>query len=160
MPIPAIHAGLCFMYVNYIYQEKIKKNSFMTKEREEQEMNLQGRSFLKLLDFTPEEILYLIELSAELKEKKKKGIAHGELAGKNIALIFEKTSTRERVLAPTRKGASRPSTEIQFRSSTRASRVSRALSGPTVTVLAAMSFPQTYTGSPIERPSPFRWPRV
>ena len=96
MPIPAIHAGLCFMYVNYIYQEKIKKNSFMTKEREEQEMNLQGRSFLKLLDFTPEEILYLIELSAELKEKKKKGIAHGELAGKNIALIFEKTSTRTR----------------------------------------------------------------
>ncbi len=60
-------------------------------------MNLQGRSFLKLIDYTPEEILYLIDLSAEMKEKKKKGIAHNnELAGKNIALIFEKTSTRTR----------------------------------------------------------------
>lgn len=59
-------------------------------------MNLQGRHFLKLLDFTPEEIQYLIRLSAELKEKKKKGIAHQELTGKNIALIFEKTSTRTR----------------------------------------------------------------
>lgn len=59
-------------------------------------MNLQGRDFLKLLDYTPEEILYLIDLSAELKEKKKKGILHDELRGKNIALIFEKTSTRTR----------------------------------------------------------------
>lgn len=59
-------------------------------------MNLQGRDFLKLLDYTPEEILYLIDLSAELKEKKKKGIPHDELRGKNIALIFEKTSTRTR----------------------------------------------------------------
>ncbi len=59
-------------------------------------MNLQGRNFLKLLDFTPEEILYLIDLSAELKEKKKKGIVHNELTGRNIALIFEKTSTRTR----------------------------------------------------------------
>ncbi|MDE6970982.1 MAG: ornithine carbamoyltransferase [Eubacterium sp.] len=59
-------------------------------------MNLQGRHFLKLLDYTPEEILYLIDLSAELKEKKKKGVIHQELSGKNIALIFEKTSTRTR----------------------------------------------------------------
>ena len=59
-------------------------------------MNLQGRNFLKLLDFSPEEIMYLIDLSAELKEKKKKGIAHRDLEGKNIALIFEKTSTRTR----------------------------------------------------------------
>lgn len=59
-------------------------------------MNLQGRHFLKLLDYAPEEILYFIDLSAELKEKKKKGIVHNELAGKNIALIFEKTSTRTR----------------------------------------------------------------
>lgn len=59
-------------------------------------MNLKGRNFLKLLDFTPEEITYLIDLSAELKEKKKKGICHDVLAGKNIALIFEKTSTRTR----------------------------------------------------------------
>lgn len=59
-------------------------------------MDLKGRSFLKLKDFTPEEITYLIDLSAELKEKKKKGIPHDELKGKNIALIFEKTSTRTR----------------------------------------------------------------
>ena len=59
-------------------------------------MNLQGRDFLKLLEYTPEEILYLIDLAAELKEKKKNGIPHDELRGKNIALIFEKTSTRTR----------------------------------------------------------------
>lgn len=59
-------------------------------------MNLKGRHFLKLKDYTPEEITYLIDLSAELKDKKKKGIAHDELKGKNIALIFEKTSTRTR----------------------------------------------------------------
>ena len=59
-------------------------------------MNLKGRNFLKLMDYTPEEITYLIELSAELKEKKKKGIRHDDLVGKNIALIFEKTSTRTR----------------------------------------------------------------
>ena len=59
-------------------------------------MNLSGRNFLKLLDYSPEEIRYLIDLSKELKDKKKKGIAHDELKGKNIALIFEKTSTRTR----------------------------------------------------------------
>ncbi|MCR5677312.1 MAG: ornithine carbamoyltransferase [Agathobacter sp.] len=59
-------------------------------------MNLKGKNFLKLLDFTPEEITGLIDLSADLKAKKKNGIAHDELKGKNIALIFEKTSTRTR----------------------------------------------------------------
>ena len=59
-------------------------------------MNLKGKSFLKLLDYSPEEILYLIDLASELKEKKKKGIPHTMCAGKNIALIFEKTSTRTR----------------------------------------------------------------
>ena len=59
-------------------------------------MNLKGRNFLKLMDFTPEEILYLIDLSAELKKEKKQGIVHDSLVGKNIALIFEKTSTRTR----------------------------------------------------------------
>ena len=59
-------------------------------------MNLKGRDFLKLLDFTPEEIGGLIDLAAELKDKKKKGIPHAECCGKNIALIFEKTSTRTR----------------------------------------------------------------
>lgn len=57
---------------------------------------LYGKDFLKLLDFSSEEIMGLIDLSAELKEKKKKGIAHDELRGKNIVLIFEKTSTRTR----------------------------------------------------------------
>ena len=59
-------------------------------------MNLKGRDFLKLLDFTPAEIEYLIDLSAELKSKKKNGIPHKMCEGKNIALIFEKTSTRTR----------------------------------------------------------------
>ena len=59
-------------------------------------MNLKGRDFLKLLDFTPEEIEYLLDLSAELKSKKKNGIPHKMCEGKNIALIFEKTSTRTR----------------------------------------------------------------
>ena len=59
-------------------------------------MTLKGRNFLKLMDYTPEEINYLIDLSAELKEKKHQGIMHDSLVGKNIALIFEKTSTRTR----------------------------------------------------------------
>lgn len=60
-------------------------------------MNLKGRNFLKLLDFTPEEILYLVDLAADLKDKKKKGILTTDMhQGKNVALIFEKTSTRTR----------------------------------------------------------------
>lgn len=59
-------------------------------------MTLKGRNFLKLMDYTPDEIRYLIDLSAELKSQKKQGIRHDTLAGKNIALIFEKTSTRTR----------------------------------------------------------------
>lgn len=59
-------------------------------------MNLKGRSFLTLKDFTPAEIEYLIDLSAELKAKKKQGITGDSLKGKNIALIFEKPSTRTR----------------------------------------------------------------
>ena len=60
-------------------------------------MDLKGRSFLKLLDFTPEEILYLVDLAEELKAKKKKGILTQDMhRGKNVALIFEKTSTRTR----------------------------------------------------------------
>jgi len=59
-------------------------------------MNLTGRDFLKLADYTPDEILYLIDLAEELKQKKKQGISHASLAGKNVALIFEKTSTRTR----------------------------------------------------------------
>ena len=59
-------------------------------------MELKGKSFLKLLDFTPEEIEGLLALAAELKAKKKAGIAHNIHQGKNVALIFEKTSTRTR----------------------------------------------------------------
>ena len=59
-------------------------------------MNLKNRDFLKLLDYTPEEILYLIDLAAQLKSQKKAGIPHRLCEGKNIALIFEKTSTRTR----------------------------------------------------------------
>ncbi|MBQ7636758.1 MAG: ornithine carbamoyltransferase [Lachnospiraceae bacterium] len=55
-----------------------------------------GRSFLKLMDFSAEEILALINLAADYKDKKKKGIMHDTLKGKNVALIFEKTSTRTR----------------------------------------------------------------
>ena len=59
-------------------------------------MNLKGQSFLKILDFSAEELGYLIDLAAELKAKKKAGIPHDMCRGKNIALIFEKTSTRTR----------------------------------------------------------------
>lgn len=59
-------------------------------------MDLKGRHFLTLLDYTKEEIEYLLDLSAELKDKKKKGIPVDIHKGKNIALIFEKTSTRTR----------------------------------------------------------------
>ena len=59
-------------------------------------MNLTGRNFLKLLDFTPEQITYMLDVAADLKEKKKKGILVDIHRGKNVALIFEKTSTRTR----------------------------------------------------------------
>ena len=59
-------------------------------------MDLKGRHFLTLKDFTPEEIIYLLDLAAELKEKKKKGILVDHHRGKNVALIFEKDSTRTR----------------------------------------------------------------
>lgn len=64
--------------------------------REDLEMNLKGRSFLTLKDYTPDEIRYLVNLAAKLKDKKKQGIKGHALEGKNIALIFEKPSTRTR----------------------------------------------------------------
>lgn len=60
------------------------------------DINLKGRNFLTLKDYTTEEIEYLLELSAQLKAQKKQGISHEMHKGKNIALIFEKTSTRTR----------------------------------------------------------------
>ncbi|MPN11699.1 Ornithine carbamoyltransferase, catabolic [bioreactor metagenome] len=59
-------------------------------------VNLKGRSFLTLMDFTKEEIRYLLDLSHDLKAKKRSGIFNYGLKGKNIVLLFEKTSTRTR----------------------------------------------------------------
>ncbi len=59
--------------------------------------NLRNRSFLKLLDFTPKEIQFLLELSSDLKKAKYAGTEQARLSGKNIALIFEKDSTRTRI---------------------------------------------------------------
>ncbi|MDI9494644.1 MAG: ornithine carbamoyltransferase [Bacillota bacterium] len=59
-------------------------------------VNLKGRSFLTLMDFTPEEIRYLLDLAADLKSKKRIGSTEYSLKGKNIVLLFEKTSTRTR----------------------------------------------------------------
>ena len=59
-------------------------------------INLKGKSFLKILDFTPEEIQGLIDLASKLKAEKKAGISHRLFEGKNVTLIFEKTSTRTR----------------------------------------------------------------
>ena len=59
-------------------------------------VNLKGRSFLTLMDFTPEEIRYLLDLSHDLKAKKRSGIVGDTLRGKNVVLLFEKTSTRTR----------------------------------------------------------------
>ena len=59
-------------------------------------ISISGRSFLKLLDFTPEEITYLIDLSEDFKRLKRAGVPHRHLEGKNIVLLFEKTSTRTR----------------------------------------------------------------
>ncbi len=64
--------------------------------REETKMDLKGRNFLTLKDFTKDEITYLVDLAAQLKEKKKQGIAVDHYRGMNVALIFEKTSTRTR----------------------------------------------------------------
>ena len=59
-------------------------------------MNLYGRSFLTLLDYTPEEIRYLLDLARRLKREKHLRIGHRHLMGRNIVLLFEKTSTRTR----------------------------------------------------------------
>ena len=60
------------------------------------DINLKGKSFLTLLDFSPEEIEYMIETAAKYKKMKKEGVSHKIHEGKNVALIFEKTSTRTR----------------------------------------------------------------
>lgn len=67
-----------------------------TRKKGGQDMNLKGRDFLKLLDFNPQEISCLLELAKKLKDEKRAGIPHRICEGKNVALIFEKTSTRTR----------------------------------------------------------------
>ena len=59
-------------------------------------VDLKGRSFLTIMDFTPEEIRYMLDLAKSLKAKKKAGVKGDTLVGKNIVLLFEKTSTRTR----------------------------------------------------------------
>ncbi len=59
-------------------------------------MNLKGKSFVTLLDYTPEEINYLLDLSAKLKKEKQEGVLHRHLEGKNVVLLFQKDSTRTR----------------------------------------------------------------
>ena len=59
-------------------------------------VNLKGRHFLTLMDFTPEEIRYMLDLAHDLKAKKRAGIHNEVLKGKNVVLLFEKTSTRTR----------------------------------------------------------------
>ena len=59
-------------------------------------INLRGRSFLKLLDFTSEEIRYLLDLSHDFKRLKRAGVLHKKLDGKNVVILFEKDSTRTR----------------------------------------------------------------
>ena len=71
-------------------------------------VNLRGKNFLTLLDFTPDQIRYLLDLSRDFKNAKRAGIPHAHLAGKNIVLLFEKTSTRTRCsfeVAATQEGA-------------------------------------------------------
>ena len=75
--------------------ETIKLSDFI-KVQNINKPDLRGRNFLKLLDYTPEEIRYLLDLSKDLKDKKRRGIEHRYLSGKNIVLLFEKTSTRTR----------------------------------------------------------------
>ena len=59
-------------------------------------VNLKGRSFLSIMDFTPQEVRYLLDLAHDLKAKKRMGIHNELLRGKSIVLLFEKTSTRTR----------------------------------------------------------------
>ena len=72
-----------------MYEYAINKGGYIM-------VDLRGKDFLKLLDFTEEEIRHLLNIAKELKQKKKEGIPHKYLEGKQIALIFEKDSTRTR----------------------------------------------------------------
>lgn len=84
-------------YEKYQHKEELPEFVELLAELgKDKNMNLKGRNFLTLKDYTPEEILYLLDLARELKDKKKEGLPGASLLGKNIALIFEKPSTRTR----------------------------------------------------------------
>ena len=72
-----------------MYEHAIRK-------RRRKMVDLRGRDFLKLLDYTPKEINHLLKVAATLKKQKHKGISHKHLKGKQVALLFEKDSTRTR----------------------------------------------------------------
>ena len=77
-------------------REAVSGNFPPAVSKETTTMDFKGKSFLKLLDLSPEEILYFIDLAEKFKDMKKKGVSHRICEGKNVALIFEKTSTRTR----------------------------------------------------------------
>ena len=80
----------------FLHLQKIFKYEYLFQNRTNMAFNLRNRNFLKLLDFTPEEIKFFLQLAADLKRAKYTGTEQPRLKGKNIALIFEKTSTRTR----------------------------------------------------------------
>ena len=84
------------MKKKFLHLQKIFKYKYLFQNRTNMAFNLRNRNFLKLLDFTPEEIKFFLQLAADLKRAKYTGTEQPRLKGKNIALIFEKTSTRTR----------------------------------------------------------------
>lgn len=84
------------MRKKFLHLQKNFKYKYLFQNRTNMAFNLRNRNFLKLLDFTPEEIKFFLQLAADLKRAKYTGTEQPRLKGKNIALIFEKTSTRTR----------------------------------------------------------------
>ena len=97
MSMPLVREDLDTSYND---KDEGNENIYFTKSEDVKKVNdkidLRGRNFLTLLDYTPEEIRYLLDLAKDLKNKKHRGIPHRYLNNKNIVLLFEKTSTRTR----------------------------------------------------------------
>ena len=96
MSMPLIREDLDMSKVNIDKCENVSSVKKENIKKVDNKFNFKGRNFLTLLDYTPEEIRYLLDLSKDLKDKKHRGIEHRYLDGKNIVLLFEKTSTRTR----------------------------------------------------------------